>query len=638
MKLTNVKIKYYRNIINSTDVSIQDDITCFVGKNESGKTAFLYGLYLLNPIYAHDKFNLHYDYPAWLIKKHRSGKDLEEHYPVEAVYELEKSDRDVIEEKFGKDTFVSDKITLKRNYKGKLMYLFNTNEEKAIAHIVKTSNLPGGYIKAPKAAKSFEELYSVITEFRAKEGEETTVAYEAADSLESQIREVIGDQEFRESVRVFIDLLIPKFFYTGSYDTLPYSTDIHRILETNNDDLNDKELTAKSFLRIGGTEEDYLMNPDYELRKRELESVANILTSDVLNYWTQNDKLRVLPDLTQKTIAEQDGKHTVLDELKIRIWDDRHRLSLPIDQHSTGFQWFVSFLARYYEYEHADPPVIILLDEPALGLHARAQKDFLRFIEEKLGVKCQVLYTTHSPFMIQPDHLDKIRLVEDKSIDEGAVISSDILSTDPDTLFPLQGALGYDMAQHLFIGPNNLVIEGTSDFTYLSVISDHNKELEKTSLDDAWSLVPVGGADLIPTFVALLGHHLDVTVMIDSRTEGNQKLSRLADKGYLSKKRLIPLGQIIGKNLADIEDLFTVDDYLMLYNDAFNDSVKPSDLSGDDSIVNQIARHKNIKRFNHGKPADIFLRKRDVYLPKLSDQTLENFEKLFKALNKTKGK
>lgn len=76
----------------------------------------------------------------------------------------------------------------------------------------------------------------------------------------------------------------------------------------------------------------------------------------------------------------------------------------------------------------------------------------------------------------------------------------------------------------------------------------------------------------------------------------------------------------------------------MLYNDAFNNSVKPSDLSGVDSIVNQIARHENIKRFDHGKPADIFLRKRDVYLPKLSDQTLENFEKLFKALNKTKGK
>jgi predicted ATPase len=64
--------------------------------------------------------------------------------------------------------------------------------------------------------------------------------------------------------------------------------------------------------------------------------------------------------------------------LKIRIWDDRHFLSLPFNEHSTGFQWFFSFLAALSEYENRATPVIILLDEPALGLHARAQADFLR--------------------------------------------------------------------------------------------------------------------------------------------------------------------------------------------------------------------------------------------------------------------
>lgn len=100
----------------------------------------------------------------------------------------------------------------------------------------------------------------------------------------------------------------------------------------------------------------------------------------------------------------------------------RHLLSLPFDQRSTGFRWFFSFLAAFSEFEHSSNPVIILLDEPGLGLHARAQKDFLRFIEERLSVRCQVAYSTHSPFMIQPDHLERARLVEDKGRESGSRI------------------------------------------------------------------------------------------------------------------------------------------------------------------------------------------------------------------------
>ena len=388
---------------------------------------------------------------------------------------------------------------------------------------------------------------------------------------------------------------------------------------------------------IGGTEKEYMLNPDYERRKRELENVANVLTDDVNRYWSQNPELRVQPDITQRTVQDPQGQQSVLDEMKLRIWDNRHSLSLPFTEHSAGFQWFFSFLAAFSEYEHRDPPVVILLDEPAVGLHAKAQADFLRFIEERLTKRCQVIYTTHSPFMVQPGKLERVRLVEDRGKEEGAVLSSDVLTRDRDTLFPLQGALGYDLVQHLFVAENNVVVEGTSDYAYLKLISDFLAPKGRVCLDPKWSIVPVGGADLIPTFVALLGHHLKVTVLVDSRKEGNQRLERMAKDGYLEKQRIILVGDVLGRKTGDIEDLFEENEYLGLYNKAFAKAIKARDLNGNDPIVARIARDEGVERFDHGRPADVLLREREAVLSTLSNGTLQRFEDLFGRINKTLG-
>ena len=128
------------------------------------------------------------------------------------------------------------------------------------------------------------------------------------------------------------------------------------------------------------------------------------------------------------------------------------------------------------------------------------------------------------------------------------------MSTDPDTLFPLQGALGYDLVQHLFIAPHNLVVEGTSDYTYLAIFSDYLKEnTGRECLDERWSIVPVGGADLLPSFVALLGNHLDVTVLVDSQKAGHQKLSNLVSQGYLAQQRIISIGEILRSDYYELE-------------------------------------------------------------------------------------
>lgn len=112
---------------------------------------------------------------------------------------------------------------------------------------------------------------------------------------------------------------------------------------------------------------------------------------------------------------------------------------------------------------------ILLLDEPGLSLHASAQNDLLRFIDEKLAPEYQVIYTTHSPFMIDSLKLNEVRTVYDTQNPKiGSVVSDAVEERDSDTLFPLQAALGYTIAQNLYVSPNNLLVEGISDLVYLN--------------------------------------------------------------------------------------------------------------------------------------------------------------------------
>lgn len=638
MKLKAVRVRMFRNILDSTEVKIDSRVTCLVGKNESGKSAFLHALWRLRPARTKPTFSIPDHYPAWLEKRHRNeGKNLDNAIPIEADLEWESADVRVIEEKFGPGVVLAGAtLQLSKTYDNEYRWVSGYDEHQAVKNFVDKQQLSDSNANDYSALPNFASLATKLAD-------DASASVDAAERLQqisnaqTALKTLLGKSEtFGAAAWEIATTRLPSFFYFADYSKLPYSVKIARVLKEGN--LDESEATARALLSLGGTEDEYMLNPDYERRKRELENVANVLTDDVKKYWTQNTELRVQPDITQRTEQRNNGQHSVLDELKIRIWDNRHSLSLPFTEHSAGFQWFFSFLAAFSVYEHQEPPVVILLDEPAVGLHAKAQADFLRFIEERLTRRCQVIYTTHSPFMVQPGRLERVRLVEDRGTEYGAVVTSDVLTRDRDTLFPLQGALGYDLVQHLFVAEHNLVVEGTSDYAYLMLISDYLDSKGRKHLNSKWSIVPVGGADLIPTFVALLGNHLKITVIVDSRKGGQQRLDRMAKDGYLDHQRIILVGSILSRSAADIEDYFEEDEYLLLYNKAFGKSLKPTDLKGTDPIVTRIARREGIDRFDHGRPADILLREREDILSKLSEPTLKRFETLFERINATLGK
>jgi hypothetical protein len=630
----------FQNIIDSGDVSVEADVTCLVGKNEAGKTAFLQALRRLNPAQKADaKFDPSQHYPRWYWKRDEKAGVVADTRPIRVTFSLEPGDAAAVEEALGAKVLAADQLTVSRSYANKLIYDVAVNEGAAIKHLV--TQIPKGHPsrKAASVAKTLAELWDAVAPGEVEDGSESVADSEPEpdpefDALVEQIDAISDEGGLQKAVWDVLHKRIPRFFYFGEYSSLSGRVALGRVLGADRADLEPDEDTAVALLRLAGVDRADLREEDYERRVAELEASANEITRQVFEYWTQNRKLRVRFDVDKE--IEQDpntGVQSIVEWwLDIRLDDLQHMFTTNFVTRSHGFQWFFSFVAAFTEFEDEPERVIVLLDEPGLALHARAQNDFLRFINERLAAKHQVVYTTHSPWMIEPTELRRARLVEDDP-EKGASVTSDVLSTDPDTVFPLYAAMGYDLAQNLFVGLNNLVVEGTSDFVYLSEVSRRLDRDKREHLDLAkWTIVPAGGAGKVATFVALLGPKLRVTVLVDAEAKLNQELTSLITKGLLQAQRLITVGQVTGSKRADIEDLFTVEEYLAMYNAAFGTTASPDDLDPDKSLP-------IVKRFgadfDHGLPAEQMLRDPAKFVDSLSKETLKRFEKLFGFVNRT---
>ncbi|WP_043242369.1 AAA family ATPase [Streptomyces violaceusniger] len=634
MQLTRVRSRLYRNIVDSGDVDIAPDVTALVGKNESGKTAMLSSIYRFHPVYPEHSFALGQDYPRWRkVKDTRSGQ-ITDAKPITCTFTLDDEDLKAVADVLGPGVITGRSYARSISYDGNHVLDLSIDEGAALENLYNDEEVP----PALRSALGTRSLGAALEQAEGLEAAEDS-DYTAADIdlFARAARQRLADRgsAWRRAAQILRDRE-PKFFYFSSYQNLP-----GRIALT---DLNGQEeqpgaspvQTARALLELASTTAGALSAEDFEDRKAELESVSNDITQQVFEYWKQNPDLSVEIDLDKTTIQQPNGQHAIASHLEIRVKDRRHGFTNNFSARSTGFQWFFSFLAAFSEFENYPHGVVVLLDEPGLSLHGRAQADFLRFINERLAPQAQVIYTTHSPFMVETARLDRVRIVEDRGPATGAVVTDEVLSVTDDSLFPLQAALGYDIAQNLFVGPDNLLVEGTSDYTYLTLISDFLKDAGRTHLDERWRILPAGGATNIPAFIALIGTNLQATVLIDSTPAGVTKLRTLTNKGLLSPKRLLLTDTFSdGVKDSDIEDLFSPGDYLKLYNAAFGTRLKVSDLNGTDRIIARIGRANGASFNEHGRPADVLLRKRDTLLPGLSETTLSRFEQLFTAVNGT---
>lgn len=645
MKLTSFRVRRYKNVLDSTEVSVEPDVTTLVGMNESGKSTMLDALYRLNPVY-NDTFIERDDYPRWRWKRDGRKEDLSDVTPIEAIFELDQDDLDALQDALGEGVVTTEAVVIGRRYNGKRRIRVTVDESRFLQNVLDghpcADELLGEHVtvaalKSALAPKPTSPATELEEDEDADDAAETAASAEAktaaadAAALES-IKSLLGDKEDVGAIaRSVVLKRMPKFFRFASYQNLEGRVDVSTLRTKENEEPGaSSKQTARALLRLADTDIDSVTDAEFESRTAELEAVSSDLSREMAEYWSTNPELRIKVEIEPETVKQPNGQTTVVRHLNFRVEDRKHDFTNNFSLRSSGYQWFFSFLAAFSEFEDRED-VVILLDEPALTLHAKAQRDFLRFINERLAPVGQVIYTTHSPFMVE--EIERVRVVEDRGDDIGSVTSSDALEVGEDSAFPLQAALGYDLSQNLFIGERNLLVEGPSDLAYLDVIGRYLRDHGREALDERWRILPAGGASNVPAFVALLGQKVSVSVLLDSGTEGAGKVEAAMKANKIATKRVVFVGSVLEQRHSDIEDLFTAGDYLALYNEAFGKKHKVGDLPEHPDRV--ILRLETLDgKFDHWRPAEILLRD-PGRVEKLSQTSLSNFEALSKVINAT---
>jgi hypothetical protein len=384
-------------------------------------------------------------------------------------------------------------------------------------------------------------------------------------------------------VTQFLKPRLPQLMYSSHYDRmvgeLRLDTYSARKQGQQQPPIQVGEQVFLDFLEYAGTSLDEInAATTYEGLNARCEAASNRITQQLQEYWTQNPTLEIEVRVT-KAEPKDPAPFNQGIIARARVRNNLHKLTLPFSERSAGFIWFFSFLVKFAQVRKTGDNLVLLLDEPGLTLHGKAQADLLRYFVEKLAPNHQVLFTTHSPFMVPPDDLPSVRIVEDKIlqpqpgkfVSEGTKVRDDSMVTDRDTLFPLQGALGYEITQTLFVGKHTLLVEGPGDILYLQAWSSALLRKGKIGLDRRWTICPAGGIDRIQPFVALFaGQKLEIAALSDYAKSDRKKLDVLRQNKVMETERLLTFASILGVEEADVEDVFTPALYASILTQAFN--------------------------------------------------------------------
>lgn len=689
MKLKSVHIREFKSIWDSRPFDV-GHVSCLVGKNEAGKTAVLQALYRLNPIVETDnKFDVTYDYPKVEVENYLQDVESKRRAPatvIEATFALDDPELAAIRALLGGAALSKPEVVVSKGYAdGNPTIALPLDELAIVKAFVDGAKLPADLAKQceglptiarlassleadgarrEKAAENARAKASALTDEAAKatalDEAKTLGESQPAKDLKKRVAELLKAPGPAATIwETILKPNFPRFLYFSEYYQMRGHENItalkQRRDQNNGAGLKPSDRPLLGLIELARIDLSKILEvKQTQELKNKLQGASNHLSTQVLRYWSQNRHLRMNFDVRQAMPEDPVGMREGMN-IWAEIFDQKHLVSTGVSTRSTGFVWFFSFLAWYSAVKKKNEPLVLLLDEPGLSLHGRAQEDLLRYFETEIATnpKHQLIYTTHSPFMVDRHHYDRVRIVQDKSIDtvdplprdeDGTKVFTDVLEAGGDSLFPLQGALGYEIYQNLFIGPHCLIVEGVSDLLYLQTITGLLQAAGRVGLDDRWTITPVGGSDKVPTFVALIGAqtNLNVATLIDFQVKDRQMVENLYKKKLLDRSHVLTFADFTKTREADIEDMFDENVYLQFVNAEFAAALAApltaADIAGHSPRIlvrleNRFSSHPlgGGAKFNHYRPARRFSETPSSFL--LPTTTLDRFEAAFVALN-----
>lgn len=608
MKILKFRIKNYKSIIDSEDCYLEENITILAGKNESGKTAILEAL---------EDFDTEKKIRDKAIPIYNSQAKPE----ILVTFQPEETTLKEIYDKLSFQLPINkiDKLEIIKKYPDK----YFLSPETSDALTIKSFKLLDE--KKKQIQDSCSEIDNILKEFTITEIKLPTLILENLKDYKAQIQSFLNkiqplllkitDEQKRgivtQGVNKIIEILtelenldsletkfigeikryIPYFILFSSFDDI-FPSEIPLIKAQENKLI--KDLTLISNLNPE------LIQKGTATHKATHKEQLNIKVKDEYKrYWTQ--------DLT----------HLYID------WDSNNLLFFvkegdkffPPELRSKGKQWHLAFYIRVAARAREKAPNIILIDEPGLFLHAKAQKDILRVLENS-SVETPIIFSTHSPYLLEPDKFNRIRLI---SYDEknGTLVENKIHKvSDKETLTPILTAIGLELSSSIenIDKINNVIVEGQSDWFYLQAFK---RIMNKTHINFVFG----GGAGNMPFVGTILcGWGCNVLYLFDNDKGKKDAEKNLKQNWILSQQDILGVGDKDGERIEDIFDQKDFKKYV-LEDESVNYTSTNSEY---------LNKHKKDKVL----PSKLFLEKVEQNNCKLSQETQTKIKALFDNLEK----
>ncbi|MDF0522102.1 AAA family ATPase [Bradyrhizobium yuanmingense] len=346
---------------------------------------------------------------------------------------------------------------------------------------------------------------------------------------------------------------------------------------------------AANFLKIANINLDALVDGSPRTRQTLLARANATVTADFSSFWSQtigkNEKLQLKCSFAYYGPGAQ--KSAGAPHLEFWITDGTNQL-FP-KQRSLGVRWFISFYLQLKASENDEQGTVFLFDEPGANLHSKAQADVLKVINGLAkSNKSQIVYSTHSPHMIEYDKLYRVIAAQrDGDADNSPttlVHAHELGAASRDTLSPVLTAMGVDLShQQVVKKRNNVILEEISGFYYLTAFWDLLGEKQ-----EAYFIAATGASNVQALANMFLGWGLEFIVAVDDDSAGRQAYNNLkrymfGDDEIVSKQRML---KIAGDGM---EDIFSKNDFCL-------------HILGDPDLTYEGKNSQHVKSSTHSKP------------------------------------